>query len=441
MNADEARRVREHRIQVFELEAGSIGRQYGVRLHHGFEFLEQPMLRFQILEDRLDHHVGLRRAAPLGVGDQAIHHIAQLQLVADALAPRRVGALQRRRDALHALVLQRHGQAAQRAPGGNVAAHDAGTDDMHAFRSEGGLLAEALQALLQEEHAHEIARRVRADDALDELRRFQRVAAVLRPDIDDRVRRRIVLRPRLLRDLLARTAGDDALERPVEQARQQRQLPPRRRGEHHRFRRALHHARRHALVGEAHALGAPGVDRLAGQHHVQCCLRPDTLRQAQHPAPAGEDTEHDFRQTHLRPRFVDGEQVTASQRQFETAAEAMAAHNGERRVACRGEPVEEVPTARNQLQPLGRRVELREFLDVGAGDEASGLARAEDQRLRRRTLELREDLRQLVHHGDRQRIGRLAELVERRPGDPVGVGFESPVLPGRHVNDVHNVHS
>jgi hypothetical protein len=58
----------------------------------------------------------------------------------------------------------RTGPAASRscragAPGGDVAAHDAGADHMHALRREVRILAEALQALLQEEDAHQVARR------------------------------------------------------------------------------------------------------------------------------------------------------------------------------------------------------------------------------------------------------------------------------------------
>jgi hypothetical protein len=193
-------------------------------------------------------------------------------------------------------------------------------------------LAEALQALLQEEHAHQIARRRRANDAVDQLRRRQRIALVARPDVDDRVRRRIMLARARAWPPAFSPYAPPGLERAVEQALQQRRTAARLIGEHQHGRRAVHHPRRHAVVGEAEAFGLPGIDRLAGQHHVQRRLRADPLGQAQHAAPAGNDAQHDLRQTHPRRRLVDRQQVTTGQRQFESAAEAVAAHQRQRRI-------------------------------------------------------------------------------------------------------------
>ena len=76
-----------------------------------------------------------------------------------ALVEQLVRALERRLDVLQRAILQRDVEAAQRAPGGDVAAHDAGADHVHVLDGRGGLAAEALQAILQQEHAHQIARR------------------------------------------------------------------------------------------------------------------------------------------------------------------------------------------------------------------------------------------------------------------------------------------
>jgi len=46
--------------------------------------------------------------------------------------------------------------AAQRTHRGDVAAHDAGADHMDVPRREIDALAEGLQALLQEEHPHQV---------------------------------------------------------------------------------------------------------------------------------------------------------------------------------------------------------------------------------------------------------------------------------------------
>jgi hypothetical protein len=76
------------------------------------------------------------------------------------------------------------------------------------------------------------------------------------------------------------------------------QTPARLIGKHQQCRGAVHHPRRHAVVGEAEASGLAGIDRLAGQHHVQRGLRTDALGQAQHATPAGDDAQHDLRQAH-----------------------------------------------------------------------------------------------------------------------------------------------
>ena len=68
-------------------------------------------------------------------------------------------------DVLEVAILQRDREAAQRAPGGDVAAHDAGADHVHACADFADVLAaQALEPFLQEEHAHEVARGRRADE-------------------------------------------------------------------------------------------------------------------------------------------------------------------------------------------------------------------------------------------------------------------------------------
>ena len=153
----------------------------------------------------------------------------------------------------------------------------------------------------------------------------------------------------------------------------------------------FHHSRRHAFVGQAHALGLAGVDVAAGEHHVQRrgagAMR---SRQPLHAAPAGEDAEHDFGQRELGRRLVDDDEVAAGQRQFE------------RRRPCSGR--ESAPASDRARPPGGCRdpsraairaradcgaVEAGEFLDVGAGDEAGRLAGAEDQALGRFAVAVR----------------------------------------------------
>ena len=75
------------------------------------------------------------------------------------------GPIQRRLHELHLAILQGHGETAQGAPGGDVAAHHAGADDMH-MADAMLLAAESLEPVLQEENAHQVAcgRRLRQFD-------------------------------------------------------------------------------------------------------------------------------------------------------------------------------------------------------------------------------------------------------------------------------------
>ena len=149
---------------------------------------------------------------------------------------------------------------------------------------------------------------------------------------------------------------------------------------------------------KAHALGFAGVDVAAGKHHVQRLGRGDPFRQPFHAAPAGKDAEHHFGQRQLGGRLVHHHEVTASQRQFQAAADAVAANQRQRRIGNRRQPVVEIPAPGDQGAGRLCAIEAGEFLDVGPGDEAGRLAGAEDQTLRRFAVELIEQLRQFRHH-------------------------------------------
>ena len=158
VNADQPRRPGQHATQIFDLEARCVGRQQRLWPHHAFEARQQFALGVEVFEDGLDHHVGMPGAMSVGIRYQPVHDVAQFARIADTLAPDRIGTLQRWSDTLHALILQRDAQPAQRAPGGDVATHHTGANDMHASRPKLGTFAEALETLLEKEHAHQITR-------------------------------------------------------------------------------------------------------------------------------------------------------------------------------------------------------------------------------------------------------------------------------------------
>jgi hypothetical protein len=142
VDADQACRVLEARRDVGQLERLEV---FDAITASGFArasmSAEERLLGFEVLENGLDDDIGLAHAI-LGLSvTSAIRRssakrasflaIAQL-LLEEGLRRATHG----RRDALHVLVLQGHGHAAQHAPGGDVAAHDAGADHMHALRCE-----------------------------------------------------------------------------------------------------------------------------------------------------------------------------------------------------------------------------------------------------------------------------------------------------------------
>ncbi len=104
----------------------------------------------------------------------------------------------------------------------------------------------------------------------------------------------------------------------------------------------------------------------------------------------------------------------------------MATHQRQRRVLDGFQTVEELPAALDQCPALGRRIELRNFRNIGAGDEARVLAGADDQPLGRIDVELVEQRRKLAQHLGRQGIGGFARLVQGSGGDALGIDFQPP---------------
>ena len=438
MDAHQARGVLQGGGDVLQLQAGGVGGQHGAGLGDALDVGEELALRFQVLEDRLDHDVGLAHALAGGIGNQAVEREAHLRVVAQLLLERRRGALDGRRDALDALVLQRHRQAAQRRPGGDVAAHDAGADHVQVLRREITVLAEALQALLQIVDADEVLRRRRGGDGVHRGRLVgrhgERIAAVVGPHVEDGVGRRVMLGAGALHDLLLCLRGDKPLERAVHQALHEGQLARRPAGRGQHARGVVHDARRHAFVGEAETLGALGVEGAAAKHHVERGGRADDLRQAQHAAPARHDAEHDFGQGDARARLVHRHAVAAGQREFRAAAHAVAANQRQGGVLHRGEAVVHVPAALHEGARAFGGFDLGELLDIGAGDEAGVLAGADHQRLGRLALEFIEHQAKFAHRRFGERVRRFAGLVESQPGEAGEFALEAPVLQFLHVH-------
>ena len=296
-----------------------------------------------------------------------------------ARAPDRLG----QRLGLH--VRERDGEAVPRAPGRDVAAHGSRADDVDALAGEAAV-GEPLELLAQEEHPHQIARGVGDQEARERrdlgLLHLARVAAVILPQIDQGVRRRIVLDRRpfaglgtqaLGRELASGRAVDD---RDEPAAATDLQLAGDC-GGGGGFDMALGHHR----VDEAERLGTSGAQIAPGQHGAHRLDRIDQPRQAHGAAETGMQPEQHLRQA--EECILDCDPVIAGERDFETAAKTVAVNDGDRGHLQLIEPVDQrmrLREARLGGAGVGHGAQLA---DIGAGDEARGLGRAQHQPFRR----------------------------------------------------------
>ena len=163
----------------------------------------------------------------------------------------------------------------------------------------------------------------------------------------------------------------------------QAELARRRQRAQHAARRVLHDARRHAFVGDARASSrAAHRSVLPVSSRSSAAGAPVSSRQPLHAAPAGHDAEHHFGQAEPRAGLVDDDAIAARERELEPAAQAEAADQRQRRIARRCARRSNVSQPRlHERDRAGLVLDVAELVDVGAGDEAARLARADDQAL------------------------------------------------------------
>ena len=138
-------------------------------LHLRLDAGEDLALELEIFRHRLDDQIGTGNAVALEIGNEAVERVAHAPAVVAAdLAVKLGGALDGAADRLRAGVAERDDKAVPRAPGGDVAAHGAGADDVNALAVPLAV-GEVFQLVAQEEHAHQILRGV-ADQELGEGR-------------------------------------------------------------------------------------------------------------------------------------------------------------------------------------------------------------------------------------------------------------------------------
>jgi len=138
--------------------------------------------------------------------------------------------------------------------------------------------------------------------------------------------------------------------------------------------------------------GAPG------QHHVHRRRGADQARQARAAAPAREDAQLGLGQADAGGRIAGRHAVAAGQGQFGAAAQAVAVDRGDGGAGQLCQFLVGGLAAADGVVDGAAAVELLELLEVGAGDEAGGLGRADHHPLGRVDRQPFDDVAQLQQH-------------------------------------------
>ena len=310
------------------------------------------------------------------VGGQPRQRLARASPHRVALLEELARALQRRRDVLLAAILQRHGETARCAPGRDVAAHHAGAHDVHVLR---GLARrpcrQGFQAVLQEEHAHQVARGRRAQQLAPSsaLRLRKRACPCRRSAARARSSRRAQGSARAARRApLASASGRRASAR----------TGPRFSRRSSNGARAGGRAERRSCFAVASQLRRPARADRRGPSRERL-LRPDRAdRSASGPSQRATPTSCTARTVPPNPgcmpsctsgkpsvarRIVDQHAIATGEGSFETAAERKAVDGGDRRAGQSREPVEHLLAGADQLvRLLGRAIPMNSLMSAPA---------------------------------------------------------------------------
>ena len=213
----EAFRCLQATAQSLQQDRGGVGGQDGIALHLCFALLVDGPFDLRVLRHNLDDEIGLGETVTGDIGHQPVHGRLAFAVRVDALLVVVRSTFDGRGDVLDLAVLQGDAEAFLGADGSDVAAHDAGADDVDMFDAVLGTLGVAFEFLAQEKRADQVARGI-ADHQLGEtlglgLAHGRKVVTVFAPQLDHGVRCRIVGLVGLFGGLLFHLAGDDRADR------------------------------------------------------------------------------------------------------------------------------------------------------------------------------------------------------------------------------------
>mmetsp|Transcript_33007 Transcript_33007/g.80259 ORF Transcript_33007/g.80259 Transcript_33007/m.80259 type:complete len:665 (-) Transcript_33007:199-2193(-) len=382
-----------------------VGRDDAVLGHDGLHLADDLVLHAHLLEDRLDHQVGvLEVALPRLGGVGEAHHVREdrvvavlrqtllLQLGADVLCDLRLAA----RQAFQVSVLEEHTHALCGRDLRDTRAHQPRAEHCDGVHLDsGGAEFVLLRLSLAEEKPAECGGLMRGAQLAEQLALRLGARGVARLEarlgaLEDRRRRRVLalggllhLRSRLREENV--TADRRLLEKPVEPAQLARLGLESAVGgfKSDLHRRALERARIDHEVDQTHLLRLVRLDSLARQQHVERRGGAHQLGQSLRPAAPGQEPQHHLRQAEHSLRVGRGHAVLARHRHLQPAAEARPIDRRHpRRLPLHLlDPIERHLPFVSDCRRLLRRLERLEHLDVRACDPGVLLRRDEHCRL------------------------------------------------------------
>ena len=152
-------------------------------------------------------------------------------------------------------------------------------------------------------------------------------------------------------------------------------------------------------------------------------------RQASGTSPAGQDAEHDLRQSDFRLRIAGGHPIAAGECEFGAAAHAEAVDGGDRRAAQSCQIlVHALAIFDHAKDAAWLLVKGLELVDIRAGNKATGLSRTDHHAFRSFERQALDNLRQLVHDFARQGVDGCSGTVESQYDDAIRIGLGLPVI-------------